>query len=111
MFAASRWYLRLRHVDPDDREAVQAHYDGLANKNGYFERRLPDYIRDYGRKAELEKDLDARWAELLKLRVPKAHRYELRKLPAVNPDAAPKNASVRHIQRTIGGFLVYVPRR
>lgn len=101
MFAASRWYLRLRHVDPDDREAVQAHYDGLANKNGYFERRLPDYIRDYGRKAELEKDLDARWAELLKLRVPKAHRYELRKLPAVNPDAAPKNASVRHIQRTM----------
>lgn len=101
MFAASRWYLRLRHVDPDDREAVQAHYDGLANRNGYFERRLPEYVRDYGRKAELEKAQDAAWADLYRLRVPKAHRYELRKLPAVDYDAAPKNPSVRHIQRTM----------
>ncbi|MGN0847704.1 MAG: SGNH/GDSL hydrolase family protein, partial [Kiritimatiellia bacterium] len=101
MFAASRWYLRLRKVNPDDFAAVQAHYDGLADKNGYFERRLPDYIRTYGKKAELEKDQDARWSELLKLRVPKVHRYELRRLPAVNPDAAPQNPTVRHIQRTM----------
>ena len=101
MFAASRWYLRLRHVDPDDMKAVQAHYDGLADKKGYFECRLPEYVRDYGRKAELEKDQDARWTELLKLRVPKAHRYALRRLPEVDPDAAPKNASVRHVQRTM----------
>ncbi len=101
MFAASRWYLRLRRVNPDDFAAVQAHYDGLKNKNGYFERRLPEYIREYGKKAALEADQDARWAELLKLRMPKAHRYELKRLPAINYDAAPKNASVRHIQRSM----------
>lgn len=101
MFAASRWYLRLRGVNPDDFAAVQAHYDGLKDKTGYFERRLPDYIRDYGKRAALERDQDARWAALLKLRTPKPHRYELKRLPAVDPDAAPRNPTVRHIQRTM----------
>lgn len=101
MFAASRWYLRLRKVNPDDFKAVQVHYDGLVNKNGYFERQLPKYIQDYGKKAELEKDQDARWTELLSLRTPKAHRYEVKRLPAVNPDVSPKNPTVRHIQRTM----------
>ena len=101
LFAASRWYLRLRGVNPDDFNAVRAHYDGLTDKNGYFEQRLPDYVRNYGRKAALERDQDARWAELLSLRTPKVHRYEVKRLPAVNPDAAPANPTVRHIQRTM----------
>lgn len=101
MFAASRWYLRLRRVDPDDAAAVRAHYDALKDKSGYFERRLPDYLRDYGARDALERDQDARWAALLEMRTPKAHRYEVRRLPAVDPDAAPRNPTVRHIQRTM----------
>ena len=82
MFAASRRFLRLRGVDPDDFAAVRTYCDGLteAARKGYFQRRLPDYLRDYGRKGEIERDQDVRWAELLKRRMPQPHRYEVVRL-------------------------------
>lgn len=82
MFAASRRFLRLRGVDPDDFAAVRTYCDGLteAARKGYFQRRLPDYLRDYGRKDEIERDQDVRWAELQKRRAPQPHRYEVVRL-------------------------------
>ena len=79
-FAAVRWILRKFGVDPDDFAAVRRYYDGLTKqqKKGYFERMFPSYVSDYGKKAEIERDQDARWAALLKLRTPKAHRYEVK---------------------------------
>ena len=85
MFAASRWYLRLRKVNPDDFAAVKAHYDGLKYKNGYFECKLPAYLRDYAKREAIERDQDTRWAELLALRTPKAHRYEVKRVAAERP--------------------------
>ena len=85
MFAASRWYLRLRKVNPDDFAAVKAHYDGLKYKNGYFECKLPAYLRDYAKREAIERDQDTRWAELLALRTPKAHRYEVKRVAAESP--------------------------
>jgi len=80
-FAAVRWILRKFGVDADDFAAVQAYYDGLsdARKQGYFERMFPEYVRDYGQKSEIERDQDVRWANLLKLRQPRPHRYEIRR--------------------------------
>lgn len=81
-FAAVRWIARKFGVDPDDLAAMQAYYDALSSerKKGYFERMFPDYVRDYGKKSEIERDQDARWAALLKLRQPRPHRYELRRV-------------------------------
>ncbi len=79
-FAAVRWILRKFGVDPDDLAAVQKYYDGLSEqqKKGYFEQMFPSYVSDYGKKAEIERDQDARWAALLKLRTPRSHRYEVK---------------------------------
>ena len=79
LFAAVRWYLRGR-ADADDPAAVQKFYDSLTAKQrkGYFEGLLPAYVRDFGRKAEFERDQEIRWAQLLKLRHPRPHRYELK---------------------------------
>ena len=79
MFAASRWILRKFKVNPDDLKAVQAYYDKLDDKrkDGYFERRFPDYIAGYKDKAAIEADQEARYDELLKLREPKPHAFEL----------------------------------
>lgn len=81
-FAAARWILRKFGVDPDDFKAVQAYYDALspARKNGFFERMFPEYLRDYGKKSDLERDQDVRWAQLLKLREPRAHCYEVKRV-------------------------------
>ena len=80
-FAAARWILRKFGVNPDDLASVQAYYDALpdARKNGFFERMFPEYVRDYGKRSEIERDQDVRWAQLLKLRVPRPHRYEIRR--------------------------------
>ena len=79
MIAASRRILRKQKVNPDDLGAVQRHYDGLSDekRNGYFERRFPDYIAEFGNKAALEDEQEARYDELLKLRQPVPHRYVL----------------------------------
>lgn len=79
MFAAARWILRKFGVDPDDFTAVRAYYDALPQerKNGFFERMFPGYVREYGRKADVELDQDVRWARLLELRAPRPHRYEV----------------------------------
>ena len=80
-FAAARWILRKFGVNPDDLASVQAYYDVLPaeRKNGFFERMFPEYVRDYGKRSEIERDQDVRWAQLLKLRVPRPHRYEIRR--------------------------------
>ena len=71
--------LEKQKVNPDDLGAVQRHYDGLSDekRNGYFERRFPDYIAEFGNKAALEDEQEARYDELLKLRQPVPHRYVL----------------------------------
>ena len=77
--AAVRWFLHGR-ADADDLAAVRKYYDSLSEqqKKGYFEKLVPAYLRDYGRKAEVERDQEIRWAQTLKLRHPRPHRYELK---------------------------------
>jgi lysophospholipase L1-like esterase len=78
--AASRWFLRQRGVDPDDRAAVQAYCDGLdaQAREGYFERGLLRYLGNVSKRPELEADLEARRAALHRHRRPAARRYEIR---------------------------------
>lgn len=82
MLAASRWYLRLKNVNPDDFDAVRAHYDQLVGKKrskGYFERNLLAYLEKFPSRPALEADQKARFDALLVRRKPVARRYEIRK--------------------------------
>ena len=82
MFAASRWMLRKRKVDPDDFAAVQKYYEGLDEKErkGYFESFLSAYLAYYKNKSAIEADQESRYDELLKLRKPIAHEYVIEKV-------------------------------
>lgn len=75
--AAVRWFLR-RSVNPDDLAAVQDFYDHkITNKTGYFESKVPGYIANWPKRAEVQQKLDAQTEELFALRVPVKHTFEL----------------------------------
>lgn len=77
-YAAVRWYLR-RHVNPDDLPAVKVFYDEkIPNRTGYFESKVPGYLENWPNRGEVQEKLAAQTEELLKLRVPTAHQYEIR---------------------------------
>lgn len=61
--AALRWYIRRRGVDPDDQKAVAAFIAKIRSegKKGYFEDRLPNYLKDFPKKPALEKELLRSW--------------------------------------------------
>lgn len=76
--AAVRWFLRLRQVNPDDMVAVQKIYDEKFSKTGgYFEDKTPGYLKNWGNRAEVQEKLAQETEELLKLRKPVAHMYEI----------------------------------
>lgn len=59
--AAVRWFLRHRKVDPDDLAAVRIYAETKMGKTGYYESKVPEYLKAWERRGEvIEKvaDLD-----------------------------------------------------
>mgnify|MGYP000960068293 FL=1 len=59
--AAVRWFLRHRKVDPDDLAAVRVYAETKMGKTGYYESKVPEYLKAWERRGEvIEKvaDLD-----------------------------------------------------
>ncbi len=77
LYAAVRWYLGHRKVNPDDTAAVQKHYDNLPNKTGYFEARIPDYLKEWKNIATVVDRVNQLAAEARKAAQPVEHRYEV----------------------------------
>ncbi|MDO4573926.1 MAG: SGNH/GDSL hydrolase family protein [Planctomycetia bacterium] len=76
-YAAVRWYLR-RHCNPDDLEAAMAHYNGLQNKNGYFEAKVPDYVKGWPNRAEVVSTLAEQTQAMREAARPVKHVYTIR---------------------------------
>lgn len=77
-YAAVRWYLR-RWVDPDDLSAVKKIFDEkMAKSTGYFETKVPGYLANWENRGEVLRKLADQTEELEKMRIPSAHRYEVR---------------------------------
>jgi len=77
-YAAVRWFLKNRGVNPDDASAVTLFAETKMNKSGYYEGKVPDYLKNWpardvvcAKVAELERQ--ARAAS-----TPAPHVYEVR---------------------------------
>ena len=74
-----RWYMKNRlHIDVDNLEAVQAYYDKIpVKKNNWGAGMTLNYIKNWSRLSEIEKQSETLWTELDPLRKPVAHLYEI----------------------------------
>lgn len=77
LYAAVRWYLGHRKVNPDDAIAVQQHYDNLPNKTGYYESRIPEYLKEWKTISTVFDRVNQLTAEARAAAQPVEHRYEL----------------------------------
>ena len=75
-FAAVRWFLR-RHVNPDDLAAVAEYAETKMNKTGYFEEKVPGYIKGWPTRPEIVKTLDEQTAAIHDAAQPMPHDYKL----------------------------------
>ncbi|MDO4568876.1 MAG: SGNH/GDSL hydrolase family protein [Planctomycetia bacterium] len=82
--AAVRWFLRLRHIDPDDLESVRAFYEALPNKTGYFETKIPNYVDTWSSHAEWEKKVAHQTTAVRAAAQPLARMYEVRQIESAS---------------------------
>jgi len=76
-FAAVRWFLKHRQVDPDDLAALQAFVDTKMAKTGYYEGKVPHYLKNWAKRGEEVDKVAALERRALELRKPVAHVYTL----------------------------------
>lgn len=77
--AAIRWFLRNRQVNPDDLAAVAVFAETkMTNKTGYFESKVPDYLKNWEKRGEVSAKVRELETEALKARQPLPHAYEVR---------------------------------
>ena len=76
-YAAVRWFLRNRGVNPDDFDAIGRFVKEKMNPRGYFEEKVPGYLESWGKRAEVIEKIDRLDAEARTLAVPKTHQYAL----------------------------------
>ena len=77
-YACVRWFLRHRRVDPDDLAAVKTYAETKMAKKGYYESKVPTYLKEWERRDEVLAEVAALEKEALLARVPVAHQYEIR---------------------------------
>lgn len=80
-FAAVRWFLRGRKVDPDDFAAVRTYAETTMAKTGFYESKVPDYLAKWGARGEVSAKVEAFEKEALAARKPVARRYVVRLVP------------------------------
>jgi hypothetical protein len=79
--AAVRGFLRSRKVDPDDLAAASAFGESLTNKTGYFEGKIPGYVKAWGGRAEAVAKVEDLGRQALAARKPVPHVYVIRRVP------------------------------
>jgi lysophospholipase L1-like esterase len=77
-YACVRWFLRHRRIDPDDLAAVRTYAETKMNKNGYYEGKVPTYLKEWERHHEVVAQVAAQEKEALLARIPVPHEYGIR---------------------------------
>lgn len=80
-FAAVRWFLRNRQVDPDDFAAVRTYAETKMAKTGYYESKVPDYLVKWETRGEIIAKVASFEREAFDARKPVARRYALSLVP------------------------------
>lgn len=80
-FAAVRWFLRNRQVDPDDFAAVRSYAETKMAKTGYYESKVPDYLVKWETRGEIIAKVASFEREAFDARKPVARRYALSLVP------------------------------
>jgi endoglucanase len=74
-YAAVRWFLRHRKVDPDDLEAVRVYAETKMAKTGYYEGKVPEYLKAWGRRSEVIEKVDGLERQAWAARKPVPHLF------------------------------------
>ncbi len=80
-YASVRWFLRHRKIDPDDLAAVKTYSETKMNKSGYYEGKVPTYLKEWEQHHEVVAQVAAQEKEALLARIPVPHKYEIRPAP------------------------------
>lgn len=76
-YAAVRWFLRIRKVDPDDLAAVKVFAETKMSKTGYFEAQVPAYLEKWSARGEIVAHVAQQEQALFAARKPVPHGYEV----------------------------------
>ena len=77
-YACVRWFLRHRRVDPDDLEAIKTYAETKMGKTGYYESKVPTYLKEWPNRQEVIAEVAAFEQQALQARTPIPHRYQIR---------------------------------
>lgn len=77
-YAAVRWFLKHRQVDPDDLVAVTTFAATKMNKTGYYENQVGNYVKNWPQRGQVVEKVSSIERELLALRKPVVHAYAVR---------------------------------
>lgn len=77
-YACVRWFLHHRRIDPDDLAAVRTYAETKMNKSGYYEGKVPTYLKEWERHHEVVAQVAAQEKAALLARIPVPHEYEIR---------------------------------
>jgi len=77
-YAAVRWFLKHRQVNPDDLAAVTVFAETKMGKTGYYEGQVAGYVKNWPNRADVIAKVAASEHELFAARKPVAHTYVVR---------------------------------
>lgn len=80
-YAATRWFLKHRQVNPDDLSAVQVFADTKMAKSGYYESKVPDYLKNWGKRGEVLAQVAMLEQKVFAARRPVSHAYAVCPVP------------------------------
>lgn len=77
-YAAVRWFLKHRQVNPDDLAAVKEFAETKMSKTGYYEGKVADYLTAWPKRGEVSAKVAALEQQIFAIRQPVAHAYAVR---------------------------------
>lgn len=77
-YAAVRWFLKHRQVNPDDLAAVATFAETKMSKTGFYEGMVATYMKDWAKRGEVVAKVTADEQALFVARKPVSHVYVLR---------------------------------
>ncbi len=80
-YAAVRWFLKHRQVNPDDLSAVKAFAETKMAKAGYYEGKVPDYLNNWEKRGEVIDKMTVLEQQAFAARKPVAHTYSVSPVP------------------------------
>lgn len=80
-YAAVRWFLKNRQVNPDDLAAVSTFAETKMSRTGYYEGKVPDYIKNWPKRGDVLDKVATAEQAVLAARKPVPHVYVVRLAP------------------------------